>query len=129
MSLFSWLISWGPVVIWAGLIFYLSSIPGLSTGWGVYDLILRKAAHMTEYAVLTFLVQRAIRRTWSIFRLSGVLVVSFLFSFLYAISDEFHQGFVPGRTPSVVDVFIDSVGIIAFIVIFVLYQKRMGTDV
>ena len=43
---------WLPVLIWAAVIFTLSSIPSLSTGLGTWDTILRKGAHLAEYAIL-----------------------------------------------------------------------------
>ncbi|MBI4051858.1 MAG: VanZ family protein [Elusimicrobia bacterium] len=100
---------WVPVVIWAGAIFYFSSIPNLSTGWGIYDLILRKGAHMTEYFILAALLGRA-------FRGSGVSIyprcfwAAFLVAILYAFSDEYHQSFVVGRGSSGWDVCFDSLG-------------------
>jgi len=53
---------WLPVVVWAAVIFLFSSIPSLGTGLGVWDTILRKGAHMTEYAILGLLLLRAIGR-------------------------------------------------------------------
>jgi VanZ family protein len=94
---------WLPVVAWAGLIFVLSSIPDLGTGLGTWDLVLRKAAHAAEYAVLGFLLLRALGRE------TAALVVGIA----YAASDEFHQHFVPGRQASVLDVLVDSVGVAA----------------
>jgi hypothetical protein len=44
--------AWLPVAVWAALIFTLSSIPDLGTGLGFWDTLLRKAAHVAEYAVL-----------------------------------------------------------------------------
>jgi len=93
---------WLPVVLWAALIFTLSSIPHLGTDLGTWDLILRKCAHVTEYAVLAFLLARAIGREAPALAL-GVL---------YAASDEFHQSFVRGRHASPVDVAIDTVGLL-----------------
>ena len=93
---------WLPVVLWAGLIFGLSSIPSLSTGLGTWDLVLRKCAHATEYAVLGFLLLRAIGR-----ELPAVLA-----GVAYAITDEVHQTFVPGRHGAVYDVAIDAVGVL-----------------
>lgn len=104
---------WVPVFGWCGVIFYLSSIPRLGTGWGVWDLILRKAAHITEYFILTVLLYRALKGSFNLssFYLS---IWTFSLSFLYAVSDEIHQAFVPMRNPSPNDVFFDTLGIIAF---------------
>ena len=93
---------WLPVVLWAGVIFALSSIPSLGTGLGTWDLVLRKGAHMTEYAVLALLLLRAIGREAPALGL-GVL---------YAASDELHQAFVRGRHASPIDVAIDTAGLL-----------------
>ena len=93
---------WLPVVAWAALIFALSAIPSLGTGLGTWDLVLRKGAHMTEYAVLAFLLARAFGRE------APALVVGVL----YAVSDEVHQAFVSGRHASPIDVAIDTVGLL-----------------
>ena len=50
---------WGPVLLWAGFIFFLSSIPDLSSGLE-QDFLLRKIAHVAEYAVLALLLWRAL---------------------------------------------------------------------
>jgi VanZ family protein len=92
---------WGPVVAWAGLIFVLSSIPDLGTGLGGWDLVLRKLAHAAEFAVLGFLLLRAIGQEWAALAL-GIA---------YAVSDELHQHFVPGRFGSPFDVMLDAVGV------------------
>jgi hypothetical protein len=54
--------TWAPVVLWAGLIFGLSSVPNLGTDLGTWDLVLRKLAHFGEYAVLGLLLVRAFGR-------------------------------------------------------------------
>jgi VanZ family protein len=99
---------WLPVVAWAGLIFAFSSVPDLGTGLGGWDLVLRKIAHAAEYAVLGALLARAVRSP----ALAAALGV------LYAVSDEVHQAFVPGRMGSPVDVAIDAVGVIAGVVLW-----------
>ena len=104
---------WLPVFGWCWVIFYLSGIPQLGTGWGVWDLILRKAAHITEYFILTFLLYRAFKGSF-IFSSFYLLFWSCVISFLYAVSDEIHQAFVPTRNPSPKDVLFDTLGIIAF---------------
>jgi len=93
---------WIPVVLWAGVIFALSSIPSLGTGLGTWDYVLRKGAHMTEYALLAALLMRALERE----------VPAFLAALAYAASDELHQHFVHGRHATPVDVAIDAVGIL-----------------
>jgi VanZ family protein len=103
---------WLPVVLWAAVIFSLSAIPSLGTGLGTWDLLLRKCAHMTEYAVLAFLLARAIGRE----------APALLLGVLYAASDEFHQSFVRGRHASAVDVAIDTVGLL----IGLLAWRRFG---
>jgi VanZ family protein len=93
---------WGAVVAWAALIFGLSSIPDLGTGLGGWDVVLRKLAHAAEFAVLGFLLMRA----------TGRARVALAAGILYAISDEIHQEFVPGREGSPLDVAIDSIGVV-----------------
>ena len=92
---------WAPVVLVAGVIFAFSSVPSLGTGLGTWDLVLRKLAHLSEYAVLGALLQRALSR-------SGLAI---LIGALYAMSDEIHQHFVRGRHAAWYDVVIDSVGV------------------
>jgi|SRR5690349_9205897 VanZ family protein len=92
---------WLPVVAWAALIFAFSSVPHLSSGLGTWDYVLRKCAHVTEYAILGALLLRALGRE----------VPAFLAALAYAASDELHQHFVAGRHASPVDVAIDAIGI------------------
>jgi VanZ family protein len=91
---------WLPVVIWAGVIFAFSSIPSLNSGLGTWDYVLRKCAHMTEYAILAVLLVRA----------TGSYAWAFALAVAYAGTDEFHQTFVRGRHGSPIDVGIDAVG-------------------
>ena len=92
---------WLPVFAWAGVIFAFSSIPHLSTGLGTWDTILRKGAHITEYAILGALLYRAVARE----ELALALGIA------YAATDELHQHFVRGRHASPVDVAINAVGV------------------
>lgn len=91
---------WLPVLVWAGVIFAFSSIPSLNSGLGTWDYVLRKGAHMTEYAILAVLLVRA----------TGSYAWAFAVAVAYAGSDELHQTFVRGRHGSPVDVGIDAVG-------------------
>jgi VanZ family protein len=105
--------NWSPVIAWGFLIFYLSGIPGFSTSLGVYDIVLRKLAHVTEYCILFLLTRRAFGNSFGGWKNNKVFIVSALFSVLYAASDEFHQSFVPTRCASITDVGIDSAGVAA----------------
>ena len=105
---------WLPVVAWAAVIFALSSVPDLGTGLGGWDLVLRKIAHAAEYAVLGALLVRATGRTGLAFALGT----------LYAVSDELHQSFVPGRLGSPIDVAIDAVGVAAGIALWQSVRAR-----
>ncbi|NTV28603.1 MAG: VanZ family protein [Candidatus Omnitrophica bacterium] len=111
--------AWLPPGVWAAGIFFLSNTPDLSSGLE-YDFALRKVAHVSEYLILTLLVGRALRMTSRLGprQLPGLTAV---LSFLYAVSDEFHQLFVPGRQGSPVDVGIDSIGVA--LAVFWLLQK------
>jgi VanZ family protein len=95
-----------------GVIFYLSSQPDLKSGFeSQTDFILRKLAHITEYGILIFLAWRALSDGGEE-KKKRYLIVAFIFSVLYAASDEYHQLFVHGRVGSSVDVMIDSMGIL-----------------
>src|ERR1700704_1642802 len=100
---------WLPVVAWAAVIFAFSSIPSLSTGLGTWDTILRKGAHVSEYAVLGALLYRALARE----------ALALAVGIAYAATDELHQHFVRGRHASPVDVAIDAVGLAAGMLVWV----------
>ncbi len=96
-------ILWLPVVAWAALIFALSSIPNLTTTGGVLGDVLSSGAHAVEYAVFGALLVRALEAR----------VLAFAAGIAYAITDEIHQSFVPGRVASGVDLVVDAIGLLA----------------
>jgi VanZ family protein len=106
-----------PLAVMA-LIFGLSATPDLSSGLGPIDLVLRKAAHVTIYAVLWLTLARA--AGWR--RPVAVTVVALL----YAASDEFHQTFVAGRHGTPVDVGIDAAGMALAALAWALTARRRG---
>jgi VanZ family protein len=93
--------AWTPVVVWAAVIFAFSSVPDLGTGLGTWDLVLRKLAHGVEFAVLGALLLRALRDE----------LPALVAGIAYAVTDELHQHFVPGRVGAPLDVLFDSVGV------------------
>lgn len=104
---------------------------------GRIDKPVRKTAHACEYAVLGFLIMGTvlsytigteISRRRRIIRAFG----AWLFSTVYAVSDELHQYFVPGRTCKITDVCIDSagamLGVLAACLLFYLIKRRHRSD-
>jgi VanZ family protein len=111
------ILRWLPVVAWMGLIFLLSSQPSLPRAPDdLLDVLTKKGAHFGEYLLLAVLLSRALvaanGMSWPILALALGTTVA------YAISDELHQSFVPGRTPSPGDVGIDAVGAITGLALF-----------
>lgn len=101
------------MLVWAALIFALSSVPGLGTGLGTWDLLLRKLAHLVEFAILGALLARAVPEVWAL--VGGVA---------YAALDEVHQHLVPGRTGALQDVAIDAVGVLFGILVWRRLARR-----
>jgi VanZ family protein len=105
---------WLPVFAWAAVIFAFSSIPSLSTGLGTWDTVLRKGAHIAEYAILGALLYRALGRE----------ALALAAGIAYAATDEFHQRFVLGRHSSPVDVAIDAVGLALGMLVWLGLRER-----
>jgi VanZ family protein len=105
--------AWLPVLIWMLVIFLFSSQPysGAVTAqyFGAYNVPVRKFCHGLEYALLYVLARRA-------FAMSGEWwhkwadLIGLVLSCIYALTDEWHQSFVPGRSASLSDAGIDSLG-------------------
>lgn len=100
-------------------------------------LLIRKGAHFTEYGILALLVinfLNACNVLWTGANLIRThqnvsiinryfITVTIIFCCIYASLDEYHQGFVDGREPSVRDVWIDTSGACVFLLVFVLVHK------
>lgn len=122
---------WGPVIAWAGLIFFFSTSeftasntsliigpilhwinPNISQeGESAIHFVVRKLGHWSEYFIFALLLVWALDRTsprrWNFrntYYWAGLVIL------LYACSDEFHQSFVPGRTASWHDSLLDFFG-------------------
>jgi VanZ family protein len=83
------------------------------------QLVVRKGAHLAEYAILSALLLRALRQ-----HLIAARSVAFVLAALFAVLDEFHQAFVPSRTGSPWDVMIDCIGALIGVVIYVRMTRR-----
>jgi hypothetical protein len=108
-SVKAWIWQWGPAVLVMTVIFIASATPGSDLpGFGIWDLIAKKGGHMFGYALLASAYFHALNKGKGITR--GQFLGALCLAFLYAITDEFHQRFTPGRTPSIYDVLIDTLG-------------------
>jgi VanZ family protein len=88
-------------------------------------ILIRKMGHIIEYAVLAILLWRAFRRgTHGQVNLSILFMIVSVACSLFAIGDEWHQSFVPSRTPSARDVLIDLAGALIGIAIYSAFTRR-----
>ena len=90
--------------------------------------IVRKAAHFNEYALLAFLILQTVRSFSAQGNLLPKAVGSFCVAAAYAVSDEIHQYFVPGRACQVKDMLIDSSGALFGVLLTVLVIRFCGKD-
>ncbi len=107
---------WLPPVVWMSLIFFLSSfhkIQVTEVDWANFTT--RKLAHFVEYYVLYLLFYRAIKGTTG-FGLKKALLFTFFLTFFYALSDEYHQTFISGRTGKLFDIGVDAAGALTGII-------------
>lgn len=119
---------WLPPLIWMALIFWASSFHTLRASpvnW--QDFVIRKLAHFFEYAILFVLLFRAFKNT-SKLPLAKIYLLSFIISFLYAATDEFHQTLVNGRSGMIRDVFIDTIGVLAGLTLVKKFAKKNNED-
>jgi hypothetical protein len=102
---------WLPPLIWGLLIFLSSSRPSVVVS-KIYwpDFMVKKTAHMIEYGILFTLFYRALRSSFEKKELLKLALFAFLLTFFYAISDEYHQTFIPGRQGLPRDILIDGFG-------------------
>jgi VanZ family protein len=100
---------WLPVFVWAGFIFFLSSVPHLRILQSWWDYPLRKFGHAAVYGILARLIARALTGS-TFWPWKKIFAWSLVLTFLYAVTDEYHQSFVPGRVAAAHDVAIDTVG-------------------
>ncbi len=99
---------WLPVIIYATLIFHISSVPGED----IPDVFPSQSYifHFLEYLAFAFLIKRAIKEYCPKETNKRRVVVVVAIVFVYALFDEFHQSFIPNRAASLSDVFIDVLG-------------------
>jgi len=138
-----WIRNWLPIALWAALIFYFSTdqfssshtsqlleplvnwlFPGISADRiASIHFALRKLGHLSEYMVLAVLLLRALPQERDRRFNARHAASTVAFVFIYAVSDELHQGFVASRTASFGDVLIDLFGGICGTFWMLLHRK------
>jgi VanZ family protein len=95
-------------LFYAGFIFTVSSIPGKEIpGLFAYQDIV---FHFFEYALFALLIARAFKSCYPHKSWANRLLLVLALAIAYALLDEFHQFFVPGRSASLIDAAVDAAG-------------------
>ena len=114
-----WIQAWLPVLMWMGWIFLLSAqanLPHVAAGW--VDLVVSCGAHIFLFGVLAILWMRALGDR------PHARTIAFFLTAFYALSDEFHQAFVPGRDASLLDLSCDLVGAGLGLWVYARFKRR-----
>ena len=116
-----------PTILYAGLVIGLSSIPYLkspSLKFFTFD----KVAHFLEYSIFAFLTFRSFSHLSARINVNRAFLLSLLFLSIFALLDEYHQSFVPGRHADIADLGTDILG--AFLVISYMWlrRRRLGAE-
>src|SRR5579885_1645781 len=102
---------WAPVLGYAGLIFFMSSMPNPEElAPSVFDAVGDKGLHGIEYGILGLLCFRAFRRAAGARAADYALELAVAAASLYGLTDEVHQAFVPSRESSMWDWVADTLG-------------------
>jgi len=114
------LLAWLAVLAWAGLIFFVSAQPKETfQRLGFTGQALSVGGHLIVYFVLMILLVLAQRASTKLSN-KQVLIVA-----IYGLSDEYHQSFVPGRTPTLVDWIVDLVGAGLALLVLLRWERRL----
>lgn len=119
-----WLFLW---LLWMGVIFFFSQLPGNPTYYEPTLLLLieRKGAHVVEYFILFLLSAQVFSLLFFKESLRSILALAFVWSVVYAVTDELHQFFTPYRGAHMTDVVIDTLGVsLALCIVLFFYWKR-----
>lgn len=105
-----------PFITWLMIIFVFSHIPQLQSPLpGLPGYLFRKTAHFVEYFILAYFAFRILLKYHKL-TLAPSLTLTFVLCLTYAITDEYHQRFVYGRKGSLMDILIDTSGILTFLI-------------
>ena len=111
-----------PAIFWALCIFVESSVPGRKLP--VFPHGFDKLVHATIFFILCWFVHRAFRFQTNTLILHTSLFLAVAVSIFYGVTDEFHQIYVPGRTPDPYDLLADSMGAALYVMIVTIAYVR-----
>lgn len=114
---------WGPPIILEGIIFFLSSNPLPKSVPGIP--FVDKIYHAIIYLILALLIWRALFYSSTDFFQKRALLFTLIITILLGISDEWHQSFVPARSPELLDLLFDAIGA-TICVIFLRYYNKVN---
>lgn len=131
-------LKWFLLIAWMCIIFWFSHQPSIQSDEQSYlvismlrtiginfnsvfgelsNFVIRKLGHFTEYFILYVLFYNVLKEY---FKFKSSILLSIVFVFLYACSDEFHQLFIIGRDGSIKDVILDtSGGMIGMLIVYI----------
>ncbi len=116
MALLLWILTG----VWAGVIFFFSSLPGSSVATPIPDYI----PHFIEYVVFAGLVSAALWTTKKELPAGRLGLWAIIITGLYAVTDELHQAFIPGRTPDIRDWAVDVGAAVVVAVVVYFFRAR-----
>lgn len=132
---------WLFLILWMLVIFIFSSqansgeithdIIGeiINTNSNIIDtlnFLIRKLAHLTEYFILACLTISLLKEYTKEQKI--IIITTIIFCFLYALTDEYHQSLVPGRSSLFKDVLIDTSGSLIATIVYYLSNKKLITQ-
>lgn len=113
-----------PVVLWASVIFMVSSLPDFGGPDSIFRLVLSYVVHFSEFAILSVVIYYALTGRLTSREKSPIdddrIMIPWILASVYAVTDEIHQAFVPGRHSTVVDFFVDMLGVLFGLIVIPL---------
>jgi VanZ family protein len=122
------ILPWLLTLCWMGLIYYFSerqfSAHETAPYFGGLNVPVRKLGHISEYATLMALCFWSARSTWNQPSDRLIATCCFIYTVCYALTDEWHQAFVRGRSATVTDVLWDSLGAVVGYALLMIFMRR-----
>ena len=110
-----------PSILWMLVIFFFSNRSSTGIGGSLtHQFIIHKTFHLIEYAILGATFHFAFSKTKIFLQVQKYTVFT---SYFYALTDELHQHFIPGRSGKITDTFIDLLGILIGLYLTKLFKK------